>query len=316
MAGREKRARSRKPTSAGAERSHTRIIHRKSSIANPRGFTLIELLVVISIIALLLAVLMPVISRVRAQAHAAGCQANLRQWGLYYSMYTTENEGKMPSVVDRTRWYAFVPPVLPREFFASDGGGYDLGASDATMREGRRLLLCPATKPQPLDPASTGLACRNGMTRLAWSFRVDAGISGVSGSSYAQNIWFYPSPGFVKEGATYWRSCLMKGASEVPVYSESRAAVALPCHIDEPPSCEDVPWSSWPSSVGLPCYAMNRHAGGINILFMDWSVRKVGIKELWTLNWCEDFDRAGPWTKAGGVQPEDWPEWMRGFKDY
>jgi hypothetical protein len=24
----------------------------------------------------------------------------------------------------------------------------------------------------------------------------------------------------------------------------------------------------------------------------------------------------GPWTKAGGVQPDDWPEWMRGFKDY
>jgi len=25
---------------------------------------------------------------------------------------------------------------------------------------------------------------------------------------------------------------------------------------------------------------------------------------------------AGPWTKAGGVLPSDWPVWMRNFKDY
>jgi prepilin-type processing-associated H-X9-DG protein len=67
---------------------------------------------------------------------------------------------------------------------------------------------------------------------------------------------------------------------------------------------------------GLPRYAMDRHGGGINMLFMDWSVRKVGIKELWTLKWTKEFDRAGPWTKAGGVQPENWPQWMRRFRDY
>ena len=50
------------------------------------------------------------------------------------------------------------------------------------------------------------------------------------------------------------------------------------------------------------------------MLFRDWSVRKVGIKEIWTLNWHKQFDTSGPWTKAGGVQREDWPEWMRGFK--
>lgn len=63
------------------------------------------------------------------------------------------------------------------------------------------------------------------------------------------------------------------------------------------------------------------------MLFRDWSVRKVGLKELWTLKWDgrkfhtnkwydRKFDTSGPWTLAGGVQPEDWPEWMRGFKDY
>ncbi len=61
---------------------------------------------------------------------------------------------------------------------------------------------------------------------------------------------------------------------------------------------------------------MNRHNGYVGGLFLDWSVRKVGLKELWTLKWHDQFDRAGKWTRAGGVQPEDWPKWMRGFKDY
>jgi hypothetical protein len=52
------------------------------------------------------------------------------------------------------------------------------------------------------------------------------------------------------------------------------------------------------------------------MLFMDWGVRKVCLKELWTLKWNRVFDTAGPWTKTGGVQPNDWPEWMRKVRDY
>jgi prepilin-type N-terminal cleavage/methylation domain-containing protein len=55
-----------------------------------RGFTLIELLMVISIIALLLALLMPALQRVKHQAKAVACQSNLRQWGLCFNMYTDD----------------------------------------------------------------------------------------------------------------------------------------------------------------------------------------------------------------------------------
>ena len=58
-----------------------------------RGFTLVELLVVIAIIALLVAILMPALQRVKKQAKAAICQANLGQWGLVWSMYCEDNNG-------------------------------------------------------------------------------------------------------------------------------------------------------------------------------------------------------------------------------
>jgi prepilin-type N-terminal cleavage/methylation domain-containing protein len=57
------------------------------------AFTLIELLVVISIIALLMAILMPALQRVRKQAWAVTCRSNLKQMGLTFSMYCEDHNG-------------------------------------------------------------------------------------------------------------------------------------------------------------------------------------------------------------------------------
>jgi prepilin-type N-terminal cleavage/methylation domain-containing protein len=71
-----------------------------------KGFTLIELLVVIAVIALLLALLMPTLQRVRRQAKAVVCQSNLRQWGLCFKMYTDDYKGRFSSYMrDRFYWY-------------------------------------------------------------------------------------------------------------------------------------------------------------------------------------------------------------------
>ena len=59
-----------------------------------KGFTLIELLVVIAIIAILMAILMPALQRVKRQAGKAACQSNLKQMGLVVSMYTNDFDGK------------------------------------------------------------------------------------------------------------------------------------------------------------------------------------------------------------------------------
>jgi prepilin-type N-terminal cleavage/methylation domain-containing protein/prepilin-type processing-associated H-X9-DG protein len=61
-----------------------------------RGFTLIELLVVISIIAILMAVLMPALTKVREQARFMSCRSNLRQYALVQRLYSDDNGGNFP----------------------------------------------------------------------------------------------------------------------------------------------------------------------------------------------------------------------------
>jgi prepilin-type N-terminal cleavage/methylation domain-containing protein len=60
-----------------------------------KAFTLIELLVVIAIIAVLLAILMPALQRVKKQAQDVSCRSNLKQVGLIIYLYLQDNDFKM-----------------------------------------------------------------------------------------------------------------------------------------------------------------------------------------------------------------------------
>ncbi|UCD53344.1 MAG: prepilin-type N-terminal cleavage/methylation domain-containing protein [Phycisphaerales bacterium] len=257
-----------------------------------KAFTLIEQLVVISIVVLLLAILLPALHRARAQARAVACQSNLRQAGIYFALYTEQND------------YRFFPD-LPI------GLGYPAWYEPmkAYFIDGPEVLLCPSAN--RYRRSSEVHPDWGGGSRSAWEY------SGVL-ASYGTNHWIGSvteehRPGQAADQS--WETPLIRKAATVPVLLECMFGGGSPTRHDGPPIEDD-----WHAACGRGCntshFCLNRHSETINSLFMDWSVRKVGLKELWTLKWHKRYDTAGSWTKAGGVEREDWPRWMRKFKDY
>ncbi len=61
-----------------------------------RGFTLVELLVVITIIAMMMALLLPAVQAVRASARQTQCASNMKQIGLAVQMFANSRGGQMP----------------------------------------------------------------------------------------------------------------------------------------------------------------------------------------------------------------------------
>ena len=275
------------------------------------GFTLIELLVVISIIALLLAILLPTLHLVRRRAKAVACQSNLYQWGLMFSMYTANNDGRFFMSTHGDTW---IEPMQPYYDDCKDS-----------------LFLCPmATKhyienPNQIPPDTI----LDSVTKKRfWALKYIGGGTKFHAwlllepklfCSYGLNDWVMDDQLTPFNMDCRWRTCDVGDASNVPVFLDCVWRGARPHYLDRPLEDEGYPprspigWDEHHSAMQYFC--IDRHDGFINSLFMDRSVRKVGLKELWTLKWHRWFNTAGPWTKAGGVEPEDWPKWMRRLKD-
>lgn len=267
-----------------------------------RGFTLIELLVVIAIIALLMAILMPALQRARNQARTVSCQALLKQWGIIWSMYCQDNDG-----------YFSVGQV--------GGSGWHRGEWIICLRSAYRtktkILRCPmATKRLP-----TGEEWGGPFHTYYMPIGGSGTTTGGEEPSYGGNNWIYHPPAGVaniqsRPTEWNWRTPNTKGSANAPVLGDAMWRGGGPYDTGSrgapPPS--DGQWIGYSSE--MMHFAINRHNGFINHVFMDWSVRKIGLKELWKLKWHKEYNINGPWTTAGGVMSSDWPDWMRSFKEY
>jgi prepilin-type N-terminal cleavage/methylation domain-containing protein len=114
------------------------------------AFTLIELLVAISIIALLMGILLPALSRVKKHAKKALCCSNLRQWGVGLTSYSVNNDGFFPysGPGNSSRGVAYggtgmsSPSSVVRQFWHD----YLMKIDQGVLKGENNVLYCPTNK--------------------------------------------------------------------------------------------------------------------------------------------------------------------------
>lgn len=283
---------------------------------NKSGFTLIELLVVIAIIALLMSILMPTLAKVRAVAKQLVCQSNLRQWGIIFKMYTQDNDDKFyQAYYTRNpydhRWMDCVKPYYsnPKICFCPYAKIPRMRNDDPTLNGTPGLALLQSTRTDEAWGKFNNNDPRHGYPNMAGSYGINDWVS---------NPYAIPG-GIAAQGKNelYWVRATRTGVSNVPLFLDARWLGGFVgwkndafC-VDETPATEDDLDTINPGKE-IKRYCINRHQGYVNAVFLDFSTRKVGLKELWALKWHQKYNIKNTQTKKDA----SWPDWMNKFKDF
>jgi len=175
------------------------------------GFTLVELLVVVGIIALLVALLLPALSRARAQADRTQCASNLRQVGMAMQMYRNENRNRFAVAGNRGYWDDNAGNAYPPDSaFAYWGvaylpyvirnGAYDGVAAEEVLKHGRAMWRCPSAA-QFADPGYSD------QEKTPCAFGLNIEVSGQNAAQFknaAELIVAHDAPEQLLDGNGDW----------------------------------------------------------------------------------------------------------------
>jgi prepilin-type N-terminal cleavage/methylation domain-containing protein len=208
------------------------------------AFTLIELLVVIAIIAILAALLLPALSRSKANANSAQSKSNLRQLGLGFSFYTADNVETYPAAAldgnDNTQytWDTALHPYISGNKLSQ--AVLDSGAVDQSLVA--KVLRCP----NDIGPDSYWVANAPNLGRRTYA------MNAIGPQDIAIAAWGSKLPKPVDGVGIYWNN-IPTTHSGAPGYKTSvvqRPAGTI--NLVEEPSGDNVCGNVWPSISVAP----------------------------------------------------------------
>jgi prepilin-type N-terminal cleavage/methylation domain-containing protein len=187
-----------------------------------RGFTLIELLVVLSIMSLLVAILLPALSKARDAAKTAACLSNVRSLGLGAFLYANDWKGSTtPTVAPDDSDFNYTPTVADKRLMGTQRWAYWGDALYFYLRN-NEVFGCPSGSLRLNTQAS---AWGYGMTPFVYP--VDAAGARTSRNLYKIDQFRKPSTKIYYADSGY---ALANGVTPVawqhwtPYFSSSRAS--------------------------------------------------------------------------------------------